>query len=70
MLFNVTNKERRFPMEQLNDLNVQDCIDFIVVPDAKKFESIDAFCVMVKDKMTSRRLVASPIKQCFNHKSA
>ena len=45
----LTNKKKRFPMEQLEDLNVEDCIDYIVVPDASNFESIDAFCVMVKD---------------------
>jgi hypothetical protein len=43
--FKVSNTLARFPMKELESLNVEDAIDRIVVPDARNFESVDAFRV-------------------------
>ena len=43
--FTLANTAERYPMRELDDLSVQDAIDRIVVPDARNFESVDAFRV-------------------------
>ena len=58
--FNLYNTIERFPLKDLDSLDVQDTVDRIVVPDARNFESADAFRVSLTSVFPSDTSEAPP----------
>ena len=50
--FTLTNTGSRFPMQDLDSLDVINAVNRIVVPDARNFESVDAFRVNLNPPQT------------------